>query len=65
MELDEFADDMAKRHVQRSLEEMRDPQKTESWKNGDRAREQAREIAEALVKEALANIAQGEEPNAG
>ncbi len=65
MELDKFADEMAKKHVARSLEEMRDKQKTDSWQNGDRAREQAQEIAEALVKEALANIDKGEQTDAG
>ncbi len=61
MELNQFADEVAKRHVQRSLREMHDA-KTDSWKNGERAREQAREIAEALVKKV---IEQGENANAG
>ncbi len=63
MVLDKFADEMAKKHIERSLAEMRDTEKTESWKNGDRAREQAKEIAEALVKEAFAEIDKGEQTN--
>jgi histone H3/H4 len=61
MELDEFADEMAKKHIARSLEDMRDPQKNSTWKISERAREQAQEIAEALVKDI---IEQGEK-NAG
>ncbi len=65
MELNEFTEEAARRHIERSMRESKDADKLEQWKNGERAREQAEQIVAELVNEALKAIEPGEQSNAG
>lgn len=53
MELNKFTEDVATKHVDKSLVEMTDDEKVARWQSGERAAEQANEIVDAIVREAM------------
>ena len=53
MELDKFCEEQALAHNSISLNELSNPDNFERWKNGERAREQAKLIVDAVIAAAM------------
>lgn len=50
---DAIIEQIANRHVERSLAELESQSKVDSWTDGDRARDEATEIVAAVLSEVL------------
>ena len=59
MELNEAVAEISDNHVKRSRKEMADTDKIKTWTNGERAKEQADAIVQAVVADALKALEQG------
>jgi uncharacterized protein YutE (UPF0331/DUF86 family) len=55
MQLDELVMDIAAKHISQSLAEVHDPERFAQWKNGERAKHQAEQIAQRMVD--IVNVA--------
>lgn len=65
MELSKFMEEVAEKHVDKSLVEMVDEQKVSRWQSGERAKEQADEIVSAVVAEAIEALEQRSKTDEG
>lgn len=61
---DEIADEIAKRHVEKSLAQAEDQDKVDQWASGERAKEDAVEIASLLLQQAEKRLEERSDDNA-
>lgn len=65
MELNHYAAEAARKHVERSIVEMSDDHGVERWQSGERVDEEVNEIMQPWIEAAMKLLEQRSEQNVG